>query len=288
MAEKVNVSLRNRSFYIDYSRGYENSRDMQHYHLHQDYEIFYLLEGEKVFLIDGKKFVATKDTIMLIDKNILHKTIVNDHKYQRIVLNFRDCFLLEDDQILLSTLFKRGPLMLSVKNPTTCQKILEKMLEEYFLDNPSSDRYLQLLLSQLLIECERLIHSQTSTLEHSKATCNQHELIDGMITYINERFHQDITLSILANKFYLHEQSISKLFKQSIGCSFTEYLNAVRITEAKRLLTETTLKINQITKKVGYTNHVHFWRIFKKFTSMSPNDYRGQETDKCKRLIDKV
>ncbi|SFL45572.1 AraC-like ligand binding domain-containing protein [Gracilibacillus orientalis] len=288
MAEKVNVSLRNRSFYIDYSRGYENSRDMKNYHLHQDYEIFYLLEGEKVFLINGEKFVAIKDTIMLIDKNILHKTIVNDHKYQRIVLNFRDCFLLEDDQILLSTLFKRGPLMLSVKNPTTFQMILEKMLEEYHMDNTGGDRYLQLLLSQFLIECKRLICSHTSMSEYSKATCNQHELIDGMITYINERFHQDITLSILADKFFLHEQSISKLFKQSIGCSFTEYMNAVRITEAKRLLTETNLKINQITKKVGYTNHVHFWRIFKKFTGMSPNNYREQEVENCKRFTIKA
>ncbi|MGP4038609.1 helix-turn-helix domain-containing protein [Gracilibacillus sp. D59] len=288
MAEKVNVSLRNRSFYIDYSRGYENSRDMQHYHLHQDYEIFYLLEGEKVFLIDDEKFIATKDTIMLIDKNILHKTIVNDHKYQRIVLNFRDCFLLEDDQFLLSTLFKRGPLMLSVKNPTTFRSILEKMLEEYYLDTPGSDRYLQLLLSQFLLECERLIRTQTSMMEQSKAACNQHELIDGMITYINERFHQDITLSILADTFFLHEQSISKLFKQTIGCSFTEYLNAVRITEAKRLLIETDMKINQITKKVGYMNHVHFWRIFKKFTGMSPNNFREVETNKCKRFTNKA
>ncbi|WP_018930502.1 AraC family transcriptional regulator [Gracilibacillus lacisalsi] len=287
MAEKVNVSLRNQSFYIDYSRGYENSRDMQHYHLHQDYEIFYLLEGEKIFLIDGEKYVAKKDTMMLINKNILHKTIVNDHNYQRIVLNFRDCFLLEADQILLSTLFNNGPHLLSVKNPTIFQTILEKMLEEYFLDHPDSDRYLQLLLSQLLMECERLIRSQTS-IEHATVNRHQHALINDMITYINERFHQDITLSILADAFFLHEQSISKLFKQSIGCSFTEYLNAVRITEAKRLLTETKLKINQITRKVGYTNHVHFWRIFKKFTGMSPNNYRQQETTKCKRFKNKA
>ncbi|PWU67939.1 AraC family transcriptional regulator [Gracilibacillus dipsosauri] len=284
MVDKVNVSLRNQSFYLDYSRGYENSQDMQHYHLHQDYEILYLLEGEKILFMNGGKFTVKKDHIMFIDKNVMHKTIVNDHKYQRIVMNFRDGFLLKEDQALIMSLFKQGPLMLSIRNQQHLPFILEKMLKEYFLNKQDSYRYLQLLLSQFLTECKRLLNEQTPSLEQEHVHPSS-EIIDDLIAYINEHFHQEITLSVLAESFYLHEQSISKLFKKSIGCSFIEYLNAVRITEAKRLLTETTMKINQIMKRAGYTNHVHFWRIFKKLTGLSPNEYREQEISKINRTI---
>jgi len=283
LVDKVNVSLRNRSFYMNYSRGYENSRDMEHFHLHQDYEIFYLFEGEKIFLINGMELVAKKETLLFINKNVLHKTIANDHNYQRIVINFRDSFILEEDQHLISILFKQGPLMLSLNNQPSFSFLLDKMLTEYHINYSNSNRYLQLLLSQFLLECERLLHQQKPLQKDSTRVYHQHEIVDDIISHINENYYKSLTLTILAEIFYLHEQYVSKLFKQSIGCSFTEYLNAVRITEAKRLLSETNLKINQITKRVGYTNHVHLWRIFKKLTGISPNEYREQQATKCKR-----
>src|SRR5699024_8296255 len=144
----------------------------------------------------------------------------------------------------------------------------DKMLTEYHINYSNSNRYLQLLLSQFLLECERLLHQQKSLQKDSTRVYHQHEIVDDIISHINENYYKSLTLTILAEIFYLHEQYVSKLFKQSIGCSFTEYLNAVRITEAKRLLSETNLKINQITKRVGYTNHVHLWRIFKKLTGI--------------------
>ncbi|UOQ46624.1 helix-turn-helix domain-containing protein [Gracilibacillus caseinilyticus] len=288
MAQKVNVSLRNQSFYLDYSGPHKAVKDMQHFHLHQDYEIFYMLEGEKLFLMDGEQFIAEKDQIVFIDKNRLHKTLVTDRNYQRIVINFRDSFLLKEDHYLLQALFNKGALLLNVHNASVFRLLLENMVKEYYLDNRDRKRYLQLLLTQFLIESERLLHIQPQPQDKLRPHSQQHETVDAIITYINEHFAEDITLSVLAEAFFLHEQSISKLFKQTIGYRFTDYLNAVRISNAKQLLMETSIKINQITKKVGYTNHVHFWRIFKKMTGMSPNEFREEHQMKCKRLTEKA
>jgi YesN/AraC family two-component response regulator len=119
-----------------------------------------------------------------------------------------------------------------------------------------------------------------------------------MITFINGEYASDISLGVLSRQFHLNEQYISKLFKKYTVCSFIDYLNAIRINEAKRLLNESNLKVNLIAKKVGYSNNVHFWRVFKKITGVSPNEYRvhRQEhkngiipslarthTEKCKR-----
>lgn len=287
MVKKINVSLRNQSFYLNYAKGCANSKEMKHFHLHQDYEIFYMLEGEKLFLINNQQIIVGKDQIMCIDKNMLHKTLVSDQRYQRIVLNFRDSFLAKEDHFLIKSLFKRGPLLLTVNNPSIFRMIFEQMFREYFLENQQRNRYLQLLLTQFLIECDRS-PTQKYALKKAASSYQQSDNINAIISYINEHFDRNITLSLLAELFFLHEQSISKLFKQTIGYSFTDYLNAVRISNAKQLLTETPIKINHVMKKVGYANHVHFWRIFKRFTGLSPNEYRLQYSNNTVRLKEQI
>lgn len=287
MVKKINVSLRNQSFYLNYAKGCENSKEMQHFHLHQDYEIFYMLEGEKLYLINNQQITVRKDQMMFIDKNMLHKTLVSDQRYQRVVLNFRDSFLAKEDHFLITSLFKAGPYLLTVDNPFLFRSILEQLFKEYFLENKQRDRYLQLLLTQLLLECKRSPR-QNYSLQKPASSYQQSDTINAIISYVNEHFDQNITLSLLAELFFLHEQSISKLFKQTIGYRFTDYLNAVRISNAKQLLTETSIKINHVMKKVGYSNYVHFWRIFKRFTGLSPNEYRLCYSNSTNPVTEKV
>ncbi|HPW51701.1 MAG TPA: AraC family transcriptional regulator [Spirochaetota bacterium] len=67
---------------------------------------------------------------------------------------------------------------------------------------------------------------------------------------------------------------ISKIIKKNTGLSFPQYLNAIRITEAKRLLAETDVKIIEISFAVGFGNLSHFNRCFKTSEKISPKDYR--------------
>ena len=52
------------------------------------------------------------------------------------------------------------------------------------------------------------------------------------------------------------------------------YLRDIRMKEAKRLLTETDLKIAEVSKQVGYDNEKHFMKIFKSTCGVSPTEYR--------------
>lgn len=67
---------------------------------------------------------------------------------------------------------------------------------------------------------------------------------------------------------------ISKIIKKTTGLSFPQYLNTIRITEAKRLLAETDAKIIEISFAVGFGNLSHFNRCFKTSEKISPKDYR--------------
>jgi len=67
---------------------------------------------------------------------------------------------------------------------------------------------------------------------------------------------------------------ISKIIKNFSGLSFPQYLNSLRMTEAKRLLSETDAKIIEISFAVGFGNLSHFNRCFKSSEKISPKDYR--------------
>ncbi|RKL67041.1 hypothetical protein CR203_11010 [Salipaludibacillus neizhouensis] len=276
MEQEVSVSLREQSYYINYSSGHDSS--MTTHHMHQDYEIYYLFRGERIYLINGKEYVVRKDHLVFINKNVVHKTLVmNNDLYERFVINFREDFMSFNEQHLIKQLFEDGPhvIPISEHKKTLIYNIMKSQIHEYQKSQKDKDTYIRSLLTQLLVESTRLLEEQQKTFTdlHHQQISNKNEIAD-VIKYIHDHYADSVSLSVLSHQFHLNEQYISRLFKKTTGCSIIGYLNAVRVNEAKRLLTESKMKINQIARKVGYSNNIHLWRVFKKLTGESPNEYR--------------
>ena len=64
------------------------------------------------------------------------------------------------------------------------------------------------------------------------------------------------------------------MFRECYGMSFKDYIKKRRINEAVRLLTGTELPIDEISRKVGYTNRTDFYRVFAEQTSRTPAEVR--------------
>lgn len=93
--------------------------------------------------------------------------------------------------------------------------------------------------------------------------------------YLGNHFSdQHLSLSKMSTDIGISTSKISLLIKRKYNLSFRQYLNTIRISEAKRMLQESRLQISQIAYKVGYTNLTHFCRTFKEVTSVSPNTFR--------------
>jgi len=87
----------------------------------------------------------------------------------------------------------------------------------------------------------------------------------------------ELSLTDVQNGVGINGKAISRLIKENLQISFTDYLNQLRITEVKRLLKETKLPISDIAYKVGYNNISHFNRVFKGITGKTPKAYREEE-----------
>ncbi|MCC3356104.1 response regulator transcription factor [Bacillus sp. REN16] len=96
-----------------------------------------------------------------------------------------------------------------------------------------------------------------------------------MIDVIHSHYHEQITLHDLANRFYISDSYLSRIFKQYTGKNFIDYLTDLRISKAKELLQHSTLKTNEISKSVGYADQRYFSQIFKKLTGNTPSEFKA-------------
>ncbi len=266
--------MRNRSFYI-HEADENNTILMKNPHLHQDYEIYYLLEGERYYDIQGQKFKVKENQLVFIDKNMLHQTKQKKGvSHKRIVLNFHGQFLSDGAQGLLKKLFEQGPHVVTIPKSMVrkINQLFTDLLKEYQKDTPESYLYFQSLLTQLLIDSRRMLESQQFVSSARPLTSKHH--VSNLLTYIHSHYHRELSLSMLASQFHLNEHYISRVFKRVTGYSFTEYVNRLRVAEAERLLNETDGSVQVIAKQVGYKTNVHFHRVFKKIKGISPNQYR--------------
>jgi YesN/AraC family two-component response regulator len=94
------------------------------------------------------------------------------------------------------------------------------------------------------------------------------------LAYVADHFREAITLGQIAETMNLSASRTRHLFKNVTTVGFKEYVTKLRLAEAKRLLLETGISICEIASAVGYTNIYQFYKVFNRYTRMSPADYR--------------
>ncbi|MEG1991711.1 MAG: helix-turn-helix transcriptional regulator, partial [Christensenella sp.] len=87
---------------------------------------------------------------------------------------------------------------------------------------------------------------------------------------------QPLTLNSIAETLNVSPYYLSHLFKKELGFNVIEYLNKVRIHNAKALLIETESTIQDISAAVGITDSNYFCRVFRKITGCTPSAFRSR------------
>ncbi|NMO97678.1 response regulator transcription factor [Paenibacillus lemnae] len=101
-------------------------------------------------------------------------------------------------------------------------------------------------------------------------------IIIKAVQYIKKNYKESLTIERLADVLAITPNYFSHLFKKETGVPFNEYLNRLRVEEAKKLLSSTDLMAYEIPERVGFQNYKYFLSVFKKYSGQSPTDYRKQ------------
>lgn len=92
--------------------------------------------------------------------------------------------------------------------------------------------------------------------------------------YIDKHYQENINLKSIANVFYLNSSYLGRLFTNTFGITFNDYLNKVRIAGVKEIVLHGDKSIYEIIIQVGYNNHEHFYRQFKRYEGISFLEFR--------------
>ncbi len=128
-------------------------------------------------------------------------------------------------------------------------------------------------------DVDTLIHPLCDMLELAYIKSNidhkiEEDFIDLAIRYIKQYHTSNITLDDLCKHFSCSRFYISHRFKKFTGLSFREYLNNIRIEDAKSLLAYSNLSVSEISYSIGFNDSNYFSNVFKKQVGFSPIAYR--------------
>lgn len=146
------------------------------------------------------------------------------------------------------------------------KKILYLMKTNYYYGGHQCSAHLY----QFFIELNRVVNLQNGTQDGAKL--NQ---LQPVIDYIDKNYRRDLTLTELSNLIDLSPQYLCRLFKECLNLRPFEYLARKRIQQAKLLLLEDQLNINEIAAQVGYNDCSYFCAVFKRHEMLSPAEFRS-------------
>ncbi|TYP76551.1 helix-turn-helix transcriptional regulator [Paenibacillus methanolicus] len=254
------------------------SHHMPTSHLHGTYEVYCLMSGQREFFVQDRTIVMREGDIVIVAPHVLHRTTnAAMPEHERLIVNIHPSRAGMTEGSLpdvLLPLAERAYLVvrLPLHERISVDSLTGGIRQEIAERKPGFEHYAMTLTQQLLIRCCRHIGQEAT--EPPAPLSPMHERISEIVRYINDRYMEELSLQLVADRFYVSPYYLSRFFKEATGFTFVEYVNGVRIKEAKRLLEESALKVGAIAKKVGFGSVTHFGRVFKEATGYVPLHYR--------------
>lgn len=221
---------------------------------------YYPLEKEQQLLnaIKAGEFIQAKTVVEEIfkanfDQNVLPPKIIK-------------CLLLD----LVSTMIK------------TVNEINEIEQADFFAQLNSIDK---------LWECEHLPEMKRMIIEMLEKFCLYAEnksktrtkntdllLMEKIKDYATQNYNNpNLAITTIADDFNLHPVYVSRLFKEVYGEGLLDYINKIRIQQAKQLFKDSQYGLEEVAKEVGYCSTRTFTRAFKKYEGITPGKYKTLE-----------
>ncbi len=270
------------------------------YHRHNYFLINYAYRGEYQEIIDGNEILLREHDIFLSQPFVPHCMLAHESK-EDVILSIRvrkDLLLhslmpvLPKNESLLS--FFISPLdrrlnaahkyMIFRKDPNLSpqiHRVFDALIEEYVEMQPGYGTLLDTNLASLLALFSRyfFLHQEEYNRTEKALT-----LTSGILHYIADNC-STTTLTQVSDEFHYHPNYISTFLQKETGQTFSEIVRTYRLERACTLLSSTNMPIEEISVLVGYPHTSNFYRTFKKYHTLSPQQYRKEHRTSASDLI---
>lgn len=221
-------------------------------HIHRSFEFFKVINGISEVVIDNKPYILNSGDSVLIFPYQAHSYTAKT----------------EDETFILHIF---SPSIV----PTFYSSVKDKLpLNNKFVSNIPDDINLENDFQKKAYSyylCGEFAHNRQY---YDKPSEFKDNYFEKLLLYVNKNFTNECSLKNAVNHIGYDYSYISKKFKSKMGITFKEYVNYLRITEAKHLLISTSYNLYEISEKCGFMSYRSFNREFCKLASMTPSKYR--------------
>lgn len=239
--------------------------------LRSGYMIHYVLKGKGIFKIKGEIYHLEENQGFLIEPNVLvYYEADKEFPWEYTWVGFNGTKA--KDYLNRTTLSTDSPIFSFPKT----NALLDSMSNIIISSKIGSNKNL-IILSRLYeflyLLCENFPNNKLITADRSKT------YIEEALIFIQQNYANNISIQDVANHICIDRSYLHRLFKKFINNSPKEYLLSLRMEKATLLLTNSTLKISDISRSVGYTDSLLFSKTFKKTNGISPSEFRAKNLE---------
>ena len=258
---------------IDYSNMLKNVKPSSYeIHTHTMYEVYFIESGSLSLECKNDLIELKKHDIIIIHPNTEHKIICCDDDLKR--LNFR--FLFRD----MPDLITENSYLLYKPSAEISNSIFQNIsgIHLYFNDAEHSlnsfriKNCFSIIVSHV---AEQLLPTEifkTRSFVRKDATLMQYIAIDD---FFDNNYQRHVTINDLARELNYSATHTNRLLRAHLGTTFSQRLSQIRLSAAKKLLRDTRLTTSEIAFKCGFSSSRGFELFFKKYTELSPKQYRN-------------
>jgi len=254
------------------------------FHSHPGIEILMIHEGQGTVTLPKHVYPIQPGAVFIFQPHQLHHVLAmpsEKHPYVRSLLEFDPAAIhpylkpYKHLEQMLTYLWK-GDLQEQAFPDMLARYPIEPNIR-FYKEHLSGDirmkpeRYAS-LVAQLLQYLQMEIGQRAITVDAATTTELSHT--EAILRWIEEHYTETFDLAQLADELHLSKYYISHLFKSETGRTVTEYMMALRIKEACRLLLDSRLSIAEVGVRVGWPIASHFTGQFKRWVGCTPSQYR--------------
>lgn len=253
-------------------------------HWHEDWEFTLVLEGKMSYSINGRSYELQEGQAIFVNSENMHYGFSSDgSNCSFIYILIHPCLLstikrIKDNYILPICQDASHPFLILASEIHWQNKMIELLKNIYYLCNEQQDGFELQLMSLFHTLCYSLhnnIKNDISTYE--SIDDKKLEVMHSMIGYIQQNYHNKITLNQIANSGNVCRSSCCDIFQLILHKTPISYLTEYRLEKSIELLNNPSLSVTEIALQCGFNGSSYFTEIFHKKIGLTPVQYRKKK-----------